>query len=87
MDFSPAGWNISQLEDGTNMWSTGGANTWDQARVDAVMAGWGAQTVQPDVNLLIDVQNGQGIGVPSSGAGLTGYNNLVNNYNWSISIS
>lgn len=87
LDFSPAAWDVGELEDATGMWSTGGGNTWDQARVDAVMAGWGAQSVQSNVSLLIDVQNGQGIGVPTSGAGLTGYNNLVNNYNWTITIS
>jgi hypothetical protein len=48
------------------------------------MASWGSQTVQNDVSLTIDVPSG--VDVPTSGAGLTGYNNLVNNYNWTISI-
>ncbi len=87
LDFSPAGWDVSKLTNGLGMFSNSGAATWDQARVDAVMAGWGAQTVQNDVSLTIDAPSGNALGVPTSGAGLTGYNNLVNNYNWTITIS
>lgn len=85
IQFDPSSWDISSANNMTMSFGSGAATTWDQARVDSVMAAWGSQNVQNDVTLNIDVPTG--VGVPTSGAGLTGYNNLVNNYNWSISIS
>jgi hypothetical protein len=50
------------------------------------MASWGTQNVQSNVSLRIDTVGGASVS-NLTGAGLTGYNNLVNNYNWSISVS
>ena len=85
-DFDPSNWDVSSATTMSDLFANGAASSWDQNRVDSVMASWGSQTVQNDVTLKIDVQNGQGIGAPTSGAALTGYNNLVNNYNWTITI-
>lgn len=83
-NFDPSNWDVSSATVMSMLFAAGSAASWDQARVDSVMASWGSQTVQNDVTLTIDVP--VGVGVPTSGAGLTGYNNLVNNYNWTISI-
>lgn len=86
LDFDPSVWNISNAASMQYMFHDQGAITWDQARLDNVMSSWGAQSVQNDVPLRIDTAGGASISALST-AGLAGYNNLVNNYNWTISIS
>lgn len=86
LDFDPSVWDISSAENMQQMYHDRGAETWDQTRLDNVMASWGAQSVQSNVTLRIDTGGNANVG-NLTGAGLTGYNNLVNNYNWSISVS
>lgn len=85
LDFDPSAWNISNVLSMSSMFYQG-ALTWNQARLDNVMSSWGAQTVQNDVPLTIQTGGGASISALST-AGLAGYNNLVNNYNWNIGVS
>jgi surface protein len=86
LDFDPSVWDISSATDMAQMYHSHGAKTWDQTRLNNVMASWGTQNVQSNVSLRIDTVGGASVS-NLTGAGLTGYNNLVNNYNWSISVS
>lgn len=86
IDFDPTNWDVSNITNFNNWTFNNGADNWDQTRLDNVLAAWGSQTVQSDVNLTIDTGNNASFNSLSA-SGLAGYNNLVNNYNWTINIS
>lgn len=86
IDFDPTNWDVSNITNFNNWTFSNGADNWDQTRLDNVLAAWGSQTVQSDVNLTIDTGGNASFNSLST-TGLAGYNNLVNNYNWTITIS